>query len=74
MLKKRGLFVLLGFILAAIGLLSIVLTLIGVQFTFLRFIEGFGQLIAFLIKLCFVVVGFVMMYIAGTDAEGKEMY
>lgn len=65
---RKGLIALLGFVLLSLGLLSIVFSIMGLQFSFLMWMDrswGFG--FAFLVRLFMVLVGFVLMYVGLTD-------
>ena len=48
---NKGTYSLLGFILLALGVLALVLNLVGVQLAFLTWIDNFGQLAGFVIRL-----------------------
>ena len=61
---KSGLFTLAGFLLLALGLLSIILSMVGVQFAFMSWMNTFGAGVAFVFKLLMIVFGIVMMYLA----------
>lgn len=51
----------LGFILFSLGVLSLVVSLVGARFTFLRFIDLAGPLGSFLIKICMIGIGIVFV-------------
>ena len=68
---NKGLLSLLGFSLAALGFLSIVLSLVGVQFSFLTWLDTFGRLFSFIAKLLFIVIGILVLYIAQSDFKGE---
>lgn len=55
---------LIGFLLLALGLLSIILSMVGVQFAFLLWMNSFGPGVAFVLKLLMIVLGIVLMYFA----------
>lgn len=71
-MTRNDLMSLIGFILFFLGMLSIVLSLVGIHFTFLSFLETWGGLVAFLIKVLLVIVGFVLIYLSKTQYPRKE--
>ena len=73
MVKNKGLVTLVGFLLAGLGFLALVLSLIGVQFSFLTWIDKPGRLFGFLFRILMIAVGFVMIYLAQTDFEREEV-
>jgi hypothetical protein len=70
--KNKGLFSLVGFILAGLGFSAIVLSLVGAKLSFLLWIDAFGALTGFLIKLVMILMGIVILYLARTDFSGEE--
>ncbi len=60
---KRTLWISLGFFLFLIGALSLILSLVGIDFIFLRWLDHLGRLIAFIIKLLMVIAGIVLIYL-----------
>lgn len=57
----------LGFILFLFGMLSLVLLLVGANLTILNFIDSWGKLFGFVIRLMMVFGGVVLFYLARTD-------
>ncbi|MEL7122371.1 MAG: hypothetical protein AAFO07_23200 [Bacteroidota bacterium] len=72
MRKNIGFATLIGFLLAGIGFLTLVLSVVGAQLRFFEWIEAFGALPGFVIKLVMILVGIVIIYLAQTDFEGKN--
>lgn len=70
--KYRGSITLAGFLLAGLGFLALVLSLVGVQFAFLTWIDSPGRLFGFLIRLLMIISGVVLIYLAQTDFEGEN--
>ncbi|GAA5219635.1 hypothetical protein [Membranihabitans marinus] len=70
-INKSDLLTLAGFILFLLGMMSIFLSLIGVRFSFLSFIENWGGYIAFGVKLFMAIMGIVIVYIAQTSTPEK---
>jgi len=69
--KNKGWMTLVGFLLAGIGFLSIVLSLVGAKLTFLVWIDLPGPLFGFVAKLMMILVGMVIIYLAQTNFEGE---
>ena len=69
---NKGIFSLFGFLLAGLGFLSIVLSLVGVQFSFLTWLDSFGRLFGFVAKLIMIIAGILILYIAQSDFKGEE--
>ncbi len=69
---NRGIVSLLGFILTALGFLSIVLSLVGIQFAFLTWLDSIGRLFGFVIKLIMIIIGILLLHIAQSDFRGEE--
>lgn len=61
-----------GFLCFIMGMMSLFLSTIGIHFVFLRFLENWGPLPAFLIKLAIVVAGFVLIYLSRTQYPRKS--
>lgn len=72
MIKNKGTLSLVGFVLAGLGFLSIILSLVGVQFVFLTWLDNLGSLTGFLAKIAMIIVGILIIYFAQSDFEGVE--
>ncbi len=72
MTKYKGLFTLLGFLLAGAGFLAIVLSMIGLKLSFLVWIDRPGPLIGFIIRLVMILAGVIIIYLAQTDFSGEK--
>jgi len=72
MSKNKGIFSLIGFILAGLGFSAIVLSLVGAKLSFLLWIDAFGPLMGFVLKLVMILMGIVIIYLARTDFSGEE--
>lgn len=59
----------LGLLLVIVGITALVLQLVGTQWVFLQFLEKPGRLFAFVIKIVFVMAGFIIIALANTDWE-----
>lgn len=58
---------LIGFILFIVGGLALVLSLIGVQLSYLTWIDAGGRLLGFVIRLSMILAGVVIVVLARTD-------
>jgi len=64
----------IGFLLFIIGGLALVLSLIGVQLSYLTWIDKPSALLGFVIRLLMILGGIVMVVLARTDwREDEEM-
>lgn len=66
-MRKKPLGALIGFILLAIGLTSIILNMTGLQLAFMSFMKNFSEGLGFLIYLCLMLLGGVIMYLSLTS-------
>lgn len=69
---NRGLWTLLGFCLFILGFSALVLSLVGVRISFLTWMDAPGRLFGFVMRLVFVLLGFVIVYLAQTDWKQLE--
>lgn len=72
--KNRGLFTGIAFLLIGLGALSLILEMVGRDFGFLLWIESLGLLGSFLVKVGFIIVGFVLLILANTNEEAYDEY
>ena len=70
--KNKAIYTLVGFIIAGLGFSSIILSLVGAKLSFLVWIDNFGALTGFVIKLLMIISGIVIIYLARTDFSGEE--
>ncbi len=73
MLKNRGWVTLVGFLLAGIGFLALVLSMVGLNFSFLTWIDQPGPLFGFIMRLVMFIGGVIIIYVAQTDFDGGEL-
>jgi len=59
----------LAFILFVLGFLSLLMSMLGLQFTYLRWIEKLPALVSVLFKLAMLIGGIILAY---TTTLGKE--
>jgi hypothetical protein len=60
----------LGFVLFAIGTLSVIMSMVGLKFTFMGFIYNHG-LITVIIQLAMLFGGMIILYMARTSTEDE---
>ena len=72
MLKGNNWLTVLGFLLAGTGILALVLSLIGIQLSFLTWIDSPGRLFGFLTRIFITLVGFILIYLTQTDMQPKD--
>lgn len=58
----------MGFIVFALGILSVILSLVGLKFTFLSFIYNHGVL-SVIIQIVMIFGGLAMLYVARTSED-----
>lgn len=73
MIKNRGWITLVGFLLAGLGFLALILSLVGLNFTFLTWIDKPGHLFGFIARLVMIIAGVIIIYIAQTSFDGGEL-
>ncbi|MBK9581130.1 MAG: hypothetical protein IPO48_04190 [Saprospiraceae bacterium] len=68
---KRPYLTLVGFIIFSLGILSLILSLVGLNFTFLNFIYNHGVLTV-ICQLLMLFGGMVIMYVSRVSDETEE--
>ena len=63
-MKKKDLYTLIGFLLFATGLTSIILNIVGVEWVLLTWLNYLNPLFGFLLKLVMIVGGMIMIYMS----------
>ena len=71
-MSKKGLYALIGFSLFIIGFLALFLMLVGVQLSYLTWIDAPGRLIGFLIRIGMILAGAIIIYLTQTDWNKEE--
>lgn len=66
---NKGYLTLLGFICFALGFLSIIFMIIGLQFSMLAWLQSFGTVGAIVGKLILLFGGLIIMYISKMDTS-----
>ncbi len=72
MSKYKNLGLIVGFSLIVLGLTSLILTLVGIHWYFLGWLEHFGRLFAFVSKILMVMGGAIIFILARTDWERER--
>ncbi|MDZ4680419.1 MAG: hypothetical protein SH848_12395 [Saprospiraceae bacterium] len=72
MTKYKGLIALAGFIMAGLGFLSIILSMIGLKFSFLTWIDAPGSLFGFVVKIVMILAGFVIIYLSVSNNGAED--
>lgn len=68
---KQPVLSVVGFLMFAIGILSVILSLVGLKFTFLDFIYNHG-VITIVIQLVLLFGGMILLYVARTSESVEE--
>lgn len=71
-MKNKGRWLLLGFLLFVFGITSIIMTLVGVRWVFLSWLEIGGPLLAFVLKIIMTIGGILMIVFARTNWEEEK--
>jgi len=66
---KEGPLSVVAYLFILFGFLSIILSIIGLKLRFLSFLDAGGEGLGFIIKICFIVFGFILMYVVRTSSE-----
>ncbi len=61
--EKTDFITLAGFLLVVLGVLSLILSLVGARFSFLAFLDHWGRLPGFVMRLLMVMIGFVIVFV-----------
>lgn len=70
--NNKGILTLVGFLLAGLGFLALVLSVVGVKLSFLTWIDAPGPLFGFVIRLVMIIAGIIIVYLAQTDFSGED--
>ncbi len=69
---KKGIYTLIGFILFITGGSALVLSLVGVQLSYLVWIDAWGGLLGFVIRMFMMIGGIVVAVLSMTDWEKEN--
>ncbi len=69
---SKAIYTIIGFLLFTIGMMALVLSLVGVQLSFLTWIDKPGRLFGFLIRILMILLGVVIVVLSRTDWREEE--
>ncbi|MEM9918408.1 MAG: hypothetical protein AAF990_09955 [Bacteroidota bacterium] len=69
---KKGLWSVIGFTLFLTGMLAICLSVVGVQLSFLTWIDAPGRLFGFVIRLLMVMGGVIIVVLSRSNWQEEE--
>ena len=72
--QLKNVWVLVGFILFMLGMLTIVVNSVGIYYGFLAWIENMGKLGSFIFKLSMVFVGVAIVVLVRYDEDAYDEY
>lgn len=72
MTQNKGITALIGFVLIGLGFLSIILSMIGLKFSFLTWIDAPGSLFGFIVKVVMILAGFVIIYLSLSNNNEED--
>jgi glucose uptake protein GlcU len=70
--KNKSLFTTIGFLLFILGSSALVLSLVGVKFSFLLWLDAAGALVGFIARIVMMVSGIVLATLANTNWEDED--
>lgn len=70
---KASLLTIIGFALFIIGFLALLLMLLGLNLTYLKFIDNGGRLLGMLIRISMIILGLIMVYVSRTSTSAREV-
>ncbi|MFT6333603.1 MAG: hypothetical protein ACI86M_000331 [Saprospiraceae bacterium] len=70
---KKGYATIIGYLLFLMGILSIILSMVGLQLTFLSWIQSFGTGVSIIIKIVMLFSGLIIMYISKMPTEDDNL-
>jgi len=71
-MKNKGWFTLIGFILFFTGIISIVLSMIGVNFAIFSFLAKTSGMLSFIFYIVLVLTGLLLVIIPNTNLSNDE--
>lgn len=69
MKNRKGLWSIIGFLLMGFGFMSLIFSMVGMQFSFMQWMDAGGRMIGFLLRLLMIIAGIIILYIVNTDFE-----
>ena len=71
-MKNKGLLTLIGFVIFATGLTSIIFNIVGVEWYLLQWMTYLHPLLSFMLKLFMIVGGIVMIYLSKVNWKDTD--
>ncbi|MEP7269408.1 MAG: hypothetical protein ABI844_17435 [Saprospiraceae bacterium] len=72
-MKKKSLLLIIAFICFIMGFLSLLMSILGLQFTYLRWLEKLPLFLSISIKSVLMIGGILTAYMATLNEEEKEL-
>jgi len=66
-MSKKGIYAIIGFTLFIVGFLALFLMLVGVQLSYLTWIDAPGRLVGFIIRIGMILSGAVIIFLTQTN-------
>ncbi|MDX1684686.1 MAG: hypothetical protein R3275_05570 [Saprospiraceae bacterium] len=66
---KRAILTGLGFVMSGVGILSLVYKMIGLQLSYLVWIDSFGALTGLILRLVMIFGGVIIVYLSRTEMD-----
>jgi hypothetical protein len=71
-MTSKSVYAIIGFVLIILGFLSLVLMMVGVQLSFLTWIDAPGRLFGFVMRLLLIIGGFIIITLTQTNWRNVE--
>ena len=71
-MTTKSVYAIIGFVLIILGFLSLVLMMVGVQLSFLTWIDAPGRLFGFVMRLLLIIGGFIIITLSQTNWRNVE--
>lgn len=72
MKKNTTTLTIIGFLLFIAGFSSIVLMLVGLNLSYLQWLDAGGKLLGFVLRMLMIMAGFTLVYLAQSDFRGED--
>ncbi len=69
---SKTILTIIGFLIAGTGLLALILHLVGLELSFLQWMDAGGRLLGLVLQLVMSIAGFIMVYFGQTDLSQEE--
>lgn len=68
----KNILLFVGFLLVMFGFLSLFLGMSGLQFTYMAWVDNWGRLTGFLLRLLMIMIGFLIAFYAKVDWQKEK--